>query len=119
MDDKLYVGDAWSYRIGTNTNVITYLSASEMTAQPAAKEKAEMRGLFEVFVVDPETEDVRLHVYVIASDEAKARLKAVQKGLRESLLIDTDDLDEFDFVVCRRGDVQAKRKVQEVKVVKE
>lgn len=78
-----------------------------------------MRGLFEVFVVDPATEDVRLHVYVVATDEAKARLKAVQKGLKESLLVSIDDLDDFDFIVCRRGDIQPKRKVQEVKVVKE
>jgi len=72
------------------------------------KEKP-MRGLYAVFPVNLETEDVEGFVYVVASDEQVARLKAIQYVLKKTTRVTVDNLEEFEFIVRRIADVQAKR----------
>lgn len=69
------------------------------------------RGLFEVFVVDPEAGEVLTRDLVVADTAEKARLKVLRKS--------DADLDDVDIIVVQYGGIRLKRKVQEVKVVKE
>jgi hypothetical protein len=88
----------------------TALSGNPLPATP--EEESPMRGLYEIIVVDPETDTV-LHVseYIIAKDEAGAKLKALRTW-------DSDrDLDDLDVIVVELGGVRPKRKPTEVKVV--
>lgn len=73
-----------------------------------------MRGLFFVYIVDPIL-DVVISITgpIVAKDSDNARLKAVQAA-GEAL---TKDIDDYDIIVCRLGDVRKKKEVQEVKVV--
>jgi hypothetical protein len=88
------------------------LAAMQQQAQaPKAKERKPMRGLFEVFVVDPESGEVAMREVVVADSDDKARLKVLRKS-------DVDP-DDVDIIVRRIGDVRQKRRVQEVKVVKD
>lgn len=82
-----------------------------LQAQPKRKEP-EMRGLFEVYVVNPETSTVVDSVKIVAKSPETAKLKAIQKhGCIAG------DLDDYDFIVHKLGDVRAKKMVQEVRVV--
>lgn len=74
-----------------------------------------MRGLFEVFIVDPNTDTIVLERRVVSTDENKARLKA----LLESRIILENGVDDYDIIVRRIGDVRAKKEVREVRVVKD
>lgn len=87
------------------------------------KEQPRMRGLFEVFIVDPEaTEPDRQIVsygQFIAKDEGAARLKGWTKAVSGSRGLEDKDADDYDIIVRRLGDVRERRRVQEVKVVTE
>lgn len=74
-----------------------------------------MRGLYEVWVVDPETEECPVTAErVFANDEVMARMKAIAGITLEK------DLEAYDFIVHRVGDVRPKlAKPQEVRIVKE
>lgn len=72
-----------------------------------------MRGLFEVFVVDPTSGEIVFEKRLLAADEAKARLKAAVQAKLDR------DVDEYDIIVRKLGDVRAKKQVQEVRVVSE
>ena len=71
-----------------------------------------MRGLYEVFIVDPKTGKVITIAPLVASDENNAKMKAVARTT-----LSTDDLDDYDIIARKIGDVRAKKSVQEVKVV--
>lgn len=75
------------------------------------KEKELMRGLFEVFIVDPETGTVVDPGLFVAKDDQTARMKAWIASKLDG------DLDNYDFIVRRLGDVRNKKSVQEVKVI--
>lgn len=71
-----------------------------------------MRGLYQVWVVDPESDVIMLNGKpVVAKSEQSARIKAVRLAGPDI------DPDEVDIIVVRLGDVRAKREVQEVKVI--
>ena len=61
--------------------------------------------------MNPENEAIVADSLVVANDEATARVKAL-KGIAIN-----HDLDDLDFIVIRLGNVRAKRRPQEVKVV--
>lgn len=86
-----------------------------ITLPTPKKEGINMRGLFEVFIVDPERDDIVAQQYVVAANDERARLKAFRAA--NSAL--PGDIDDYDIIVRRIGDVRAKRTVAEVRVVKE
>ncbi len=77
-------------------------------------EVREMRGLFEVYVVDPEAGEIVYSEDVIAKDKEMAKLKALQ-----ACEVPLDDLDDFDIICNRLGDVRKKKEIAEVRVVKD
>lgn len=88
----------------------TYLSLSVDRYYPAflpikQEEQARVRGLFETFIVDAETEVV-LSFMIVAKDEASAQLKGALLALAE---VDIEKTDDYDIIVRRIGDVRAKR----------
>ena len=83
-------------------------------AQPKPERKKNVRGLFEVFIVNPETDTVWCERKVVARDADGARMKAIRLGIPPE-----HDPEDYD-VICRRiGDVRLKTKVKEVRVVKD
>lgn len=80
---------------------------------PQEKENPKMRGLFDVYIVDPEIDDVAWSKCIIAKDEQSAKLKVVSSATL------TKDIDDYDIIVVKLGNVRPKKEVQEVKVVKE
>lgn len=89
---------------------IVYVEKPVVQERGSREEKTNMRGLFEVFVVNPETGDVDGPFHVIAKDEAAAKIKVVAKELADI------DIDDFDIIVRRLGDVRPKKTVQTVKL---
>jgi hypothetical protein len=80
--------------------------------KPAKKKKDKnMRHLYEVYIVDPETDVVQKLEGIVAATEKSAERKAIQGSNFDK------DLDDYDFIVVKLGDVRAKKSVQEVKVV--
>lgn len=79
-----------------------------------------MRSLYEVFIVDPRLDDksnpVLAHRFEVAESETAARLKAALSYFGAEHV---DDIEDYDIIVRRIGDVRPKRKVREVKVVAE
>lgn len=76
------------------------------------KKEEPMRGLYHVYVVDPESAEIVQDFVTVAKDADAARLKAAKK------LPDDVDLDDYDLIVDHVGAVRAKRQVQEVKIAK-
>jgi len=77
------------------------------------RKEPKMRGLFEVCVVDPEEGRIVHEHRVIAKSEDTAKLKTFNSldGSFEK------DIDDYDIIVHKLGDVRAKREVREVCVV--
>jgi hypothetical protein len=75
-------------------------------------EEKKMRGLFSVYIVDPETDGIQYKESFIAKDETSAKMKAYA-----SLKLDKD-ADEYDFVVVRLGNVRCKKEISEVRIAK-
>jgi hypothetical protein len=74
-----------------------------------------MRRLYEVFVVDPEEDEVISQELLIAKSGSSAKIKALSKaGLSDDI-----DYDDLDVIVVQLGDVRDKKEVQEVKILKE
>ena len=73
----------------------------------------EQRGLWRVIAVNPENEAIVIDAQVVANDEANARVKAL-KGVAADY-----DLDDLDFIVVRLGNVRAKRRPQEIRIIKQ
>lgn len=66
-----------------------------------------MRGLFRVFIVDPETDEILYQGDHIATDSSTAKMRAVGKaGPIEK------DLDDLDVIAVQLGNVRAKEEVQ-------
>jgi hypothetical protein len=81
-------------------------------------EKKPMRGLFSVHVVDPDKgKVVASRLLLVAKSESNARLKAISEIAATDEF--TRDVDDYDIIVVRLGDVRAKKEVQEVKVIKD
>jgi hypothetical protein len=78
------------------------------------EQKTTMRGLFQAYIIDSADDEVICQSKpFVAKDEENARLKAVQQAELPG------DLDDYDIIIERLGDVRAKQKIQEVRVVKE
>lgn len=112
--DLAYYGDRPPDRVSILPQVLPYPYVYPVVSVDAERkeEKQPMRGLFEVFIVDPETETIIFNGCIVATDEGTARLKAAL-----SPALDRDKVDDYDFIVRRLGDVRAKRQVREVRVV--
>lgn len=69
-----------------------------------------MRAVYLVMVVEPQTEEVTGPFYVVAKSTESARFKAAkQAGI--------EDIEDFDIIPVRLGDVRPKKVIQEVKIV--
>lgn len=70
------------------------------------KEKPNMRGLFQVYIVDPTAAGIVCKDVCIAQDESSAKLKVAAgcPALKDK------DFDDFDFIVVHLGDVRPKAK---------
>mgnify|MGYP001559596602 FL=1 len=106
-----------TYTVGTNTLDIGWV-ANPVYPKPEERKETNMYGLFEVIVVDPSDEIVvqiggyqRNHV--VAKDETSAKIKVLKGATLPK------DLDEYDVIVVRLGNVRAKQEIQKVVVVKE
>lgn len=66
------------------------------------------RGLFNIFVVDPEQDIMIEEFLIVANDQTKAFMKASHEILMrpETTLA---SIDNYDFIVCHLGDVRPKR----------
>ena len=73
--------------------------------------KIDMRYLYEVFIIDPEEDNVLFRGHVIAKDRNGAERKVVAGTELEG------DLDDYDFIVNKLGEVRPKKEVQEVKIL--
>ena len=80
------------------------------------KEVKEMRGLFHIYVVDYEHDQVITEGHIIADDEAKAKMKALHCW---NDAVANYDLDDLDIICVKLGSVRRKKEVQEVKILKE
>ena len=106
-----YIPTVGGLSLGTNTNTT---SAIWSYGVPGASEErqehmGQERGLYRVITVDPEKGTVEIDELVVANDEVGAKLKV----LRDI----AGDLDDFDIIVVRLGNVKPKRRPQEVKIV--
>lgn len=90
---------------------VNYVQPTE--PKPERKKKP-MRGLFEVFIVNPENDTLWAEIKVIANDGDGARMKAVRSGIPPE-----KDPEDYGIIVRRIGDVRAKTKVKEVRVLKD
>lgn len=103
--------------INANTAVggiwIWYDVFSPPTQQKETEEaKPKMRGVFEIMVVDPETDEISVYRRV-ANDERMAQLKVVATEPKLA-----EHAEDYDWIIRRLGDVRCKKpKPQEVKVV--
>ena len=111
-----------THTVGTRTLDINWVANPVYpilaSPQPEERKETNMRGLFEVIVVDPSDEIVvqiggyqRNHV--VAKDETSAKIKVLKGATLPK------DLDEYDVIVVRLGNVRAKQEIQKVVVVKE
>lgn len=73
-----------------------------------------MRYLYEVYIVNPIEDKVVEQELVIANDERSAERKALSM-----CAMPPGDLDDYDFVIVKLGQVRPKKEVQEVKIVEE
>ena len=70
-----------------------------------------MRGLYEVIVVDPDTEQVIEDIFTVAKSYDGAKLRVLKETDLEK------DVEDYDVFAIRIGDIRAKKEVQEVKVI--
>jgi len=80
------------------------------------EEVREMRGLFHIYVVDYEHDQVVAEGHIIADDEAKAKMKALHQW---NDAVANYDLDDLDIICVKLGSVRKKKEIQEVKILKE
>jgi hypothetical protein len=111
MNGQVWPVQQWQPTQQQAINEAMYRYAQSPQQQSQQKEQVSMRGLFEVFVVDPESGKIVTEEVVVADSDKKAELKVMRA-------IDADP-DDVDIIVRRLGDVRPKRKVQEVRMVKE
>lgn len=78
------------------------------------EEVKDMRGLFHVYAIDYKNDQVIAEAYIIAGDEAKAKMKALHKW---NTVIADYDLDDLDIICVKLGNVRKKREVQKVEIV--
>ena len=73
-----------------------------------------MRHLYEVFVIDPEEDEILFTDTFIAKSGSSAKIKALSKTDLNDI-----DFDDLDVIVVQLGDVRDKKEIQEVKILKE
>lgn len=79
-------------------------------------EVKQMRGLFNVHIVDPDKGKVVAScLLMVAKSGSNAKLKAISEIAATGVL--DGDIDDYDIIDVRLGDVRAKKEVQEVKVI--
>jgi hypothetical protein len=70
-----------------------------------------MRGIYMVVIVEPQKEKVKGPFFVIAKSAESAKFRAANEA-------GIEDIEDYDIVPVRLGDVREKKVVQEVKIVK-
>lgn len=91
-------------------------------ATPLLEKEEPMRGLFEVFIVDPEGIDpLPYECKVIAGSEESAKMKAMLafRSADDMGHFRGRDIEDFDVLARRIGNVRPERQVQEVRVLKD
>lgn len=88
-----------------------YSKSAERKEKPMARDTC--RALYQVHVVDPETDEVFNAGTFIAKSSTSAKYKAL-KSLGEKI---TKEIDDYDFAVQELCCVREKKEVQEVKIV--
>ena len=74
-----------------------------------------MRGLYEVFIIDPVEDKVLGTHQLIAKSGSSAKIKALSiQGLGADV-----DVDDLDVIVVMLGDIRDKKEIQEVKILKD
>lgn len=103
-----------SKRVGTWTATFYEMAdgvyLSDLVTTPR-KDRKDMRGLFAVWIVDPEIEEVTPVGPLVAKTEDGARIRALTDTKLKK------DVEDYDVVVVRLGDVRKKEVVQKVEVV--
>lgn len=122
-------GPAWWYGVGEPVSAppFTYPEMNKLRLRPTAPQPTTLqkgrirfmannsaRGLFEVYVIDPDKEAIIHHAVLVADGEENAKLRALLAAK-----LSAEDLDRYDVVVTVLGGVRAKRRPQEVKIIKE
>lgn len=85
--------------------------------EPKREEVKDMRGLFRVFVVNPEKGEVIYQDLTVAKDKETAKYKVLRLAAKTIPLADGYDLDDLDIICNRLGDVRKKKEIQEVRMV--
>lgn len=86
----------------------------QLLLEEREKEEKPMRGLYRVYIVDPKTDVVLTTPAFVAKDENSARMKALQRNADKL----THDIDHYDVITERVGNVQPKKETQTVRIVK-
>ena len=100
---------------GTASGEWAYVSPNVYYPNFKEGEVKDMRGLFSVYVVDPEEGDIVYQGVVVAENAKKAEFKVLSAAMRISE--DKYEVDDLDIICNRLGDVREKRKIQRVQVV--
>lgn len=109
------------------------MQSLQVQQPPKAKEQKPVRGLFEVFIVDPtghvskdgialtQPGDVPYECKVVANSEESAKMKALIafQSADDLSHYRGRDIEDFDVIVRRVGNVRPIRSVQEVRVIKD
>jgi hypothetical protein len=101
-------GDGWDYWLQQSSGAYyTYVTTCDLT-----REEKNMRKLYEVFVVDPEIEEIK-HCLVIAKSASGAKHKAMRTlGL-------TKDYDDYDMEADEVMTLRKEKEVQSVRIVRD
>jgi len=77
-----------------------------------------MRGLYEVFIVDPEAGEIIGIHRIIAKSGASAKIKALSEQDFGPAYADVD-VDDLDVIVVMLGDIRDKKEIQEVRIIQD
>lgn len=110
--EKWFNGAFWEYQLADRHKV--YLRQTNPPSRgtdvteisPSSKER-EMRGLFTVIIVDPETDDIIYEGKHIAADEGAAKMRAATRAGELP-----KDLDDLDVIALRLGNVRDREELQ-------
>jgi len=95
--------------------VPTSYTISGCVAPKNNEEVSEMRGLWEVYVVDPEEGEVVYQSVVVARDAKNAEFKVLSRAMQ--INEGKYEVDDLDVISTRLGNVRDKREISEVRIV--
>lgn len=111
--EKWHNGAFWEYQLADRHHVymrqvtMPYGITGDIIEISAAGKDRQMRGLFSVYIVDPETDDIVYEGQHIASDEGAAKMRAATRAGELP-----KDLDDLDVIAVRLGNVRDREEMQ-------